>query len=42
MQREALGLIIAIWAIALVHRKHGGLVLILLSIILLLVQQFSV
>jgi hypothetical protein len=31
------GLIIAIWAVAFVHKKHGGLVLILLSMILLLV-----
>jgi hypothetical protein len=32
-----LGLIIMIWAAAFVHRKHGGIVLILLSIALLLV-----
>jgi hypothetical protein len=32
-----IGLITMIWAAALVHRKHGGIVLILLSIALLLV-----
>ena len=32
-----IGLITMIWAVAFVHRKHGGLVLILLSIVLLLV-----
>lgn len=31
------GLIVTVWAAALVQRKNGGLVLILLSVILLLV-----